>query len=114
VSWEYFIFYILELEGVEVRPFLRYGKVRRKEGIDKGISRFKEKGYYKPAIREVRSDIFQISVSHIINCEDEEMVIFVDAFLNIVVEPTSLFLVRFLDCLALVNDLCAFGDGHIG
>ena len=73
----------------------------------------KERGnIYEPTVCKVRSDIFQISVSHIINCEDEKVIIFLDAFLDIVVEPTSLFLVRLLDRLTLVDELRALGDGH--
>lgn len=66
----------------------------------------------EPAVRELGAHVLQVRVAHVVDGEDEEVVIFLDAFADVGEEPTGLLLVRLLGGLALVDDLCTLGDGH--
>lgn len=68
----------------------------------------------KPAIRKLRSYILQIGIAHVIHGEHKEVVIFLDAFLDIGEQSSSLFLVGLLRSLGLVDDLGALGERHCG
>lgn len=57
-----------------------------------------------PAIPKFGPDILQIGIAHIIHRKDKKMVILLDTFPNIRIQPPSLFLVGFFSGFGLVDD----------
>lgn len=57
-----------------------------------------------PAISKLRAHILQVCIAHVINRKDKQMLIVLDTFANIGVQPSGLFLVRFFGGSRLVHD----------
>lgn len=69
---------------------------------------------YSPAVSKLGANILQVCVAHVIDREDEQVVVLVHAFSDVGVQPASLFFVGFLGSFGLVDDSCALGTGHCG
>ena len=67
-----------------------------------------------PAISELSAHILQVGIAHVINSEDEKMVIFLDRFPDIGVQTSGLFLVGLFGGLGLVDDAGALRARHCG
>lgn len=64
-----------------------------------------------PAVREVRADLLEEGVAHVVDGEDEAVLVGVEAFLDGREELEGQLLALFVD-LREVNDLGAFGFRH--
>lgn len=67
-----------------------------------------------PAISELSAHILQVGIAHVINSEDEQVVIFLDRFPDIGVQASGLFLVGLFGGLGLVDDAGALRARHCG
>lgn len=65
-----------------------------------------------PAIGELGAHILQICVAHVVDAEYEQMLVFLDAFPDVGVQPSRLFLVGLFGGLGLVDDAGTLGTRH--
>jgi hypothetical protein len=72
-----------------------------------GLRRGKGDGGWLPAILELVADVLEIGVAHVVDGKDEAILVFGDAFANVLKE-LLLLLARLLGHLGEVEDLGAF------
>lgn len=71
------------------------------------------KGTNSPAIlSKLGAHILQVCVAHVINREDKQVLIALDTFADVGVQPSGLFLMRLFCGSSLVDDARALGTRH--